>query len=326
MALKYAIFGAGDIGCTVGIALAASGVPVSLIGRDSPTGAALQQTAHSAGASVVHTKSRWKHTLSALECSNTFTTDVARLAQADVIMIATKRSQNQEAANAIAKHARGSCTIVLLQNGLSVADEIRSMLPEGARGVVLVECVVSMNAVRKVGPDGATFVWTSPRDKSNPAFMLAEQGAAVAAAMDGAGLIAASTATLQDVAHAKMILNCGMNAINALSGRTTQECLRDPGYRRLMLAAMEEVVAVYTKAGISYDKKGVLKFVKFARLPSPLVWLATALLLDASARSSMWSDLEHNRKTEVDYLNGLAAKMGQQHGVPTPINARLVER
>ena len=224
-------------------------------------------------------------------------------------------------------HLQARLTLALtltLTSTQGVAEELRALLP-AAKELLLVECIVSMNAVRDVGGAGAKFHWVSPRDASNPAFLLAAPGATVAAAMGAAGLLAVSTDRFDDVAYAKLIINCGMNAVNALSGVGSRECLRCPVYRRLMLGAMDEVLAVYRAAGISYDTSGVMKFVKFAQLPGPLVWLATHFLLADRAHSSMWSDLQHNRKTEVGYLNGHVAQMGARLGVPTPINDRLVE-
>jgi 2-dehydropantoate 2-reductase len=47
--------------------------------------------------------------------------------------------------------------------------------------------------------------------------------------------------------------------------------------------------------------------------------------VDPEARSSMWEDLERRHLTEVDYLNGEIVRLGAAHGVPTPVNARLIE-
>ena len=228
--MPYAIFGAGDIGCTVGVTLAACGESVTLIGRDSPTGKALRN-AVTAGAVVLHTQSRWERRLSAAQCAGIFATDATQLANAEVIFVATKRLQNEAAAHAVGQHAQRGAIVVILQNGVGVADELRALLPAGRSDLQLVECVVSVNAVRDLSGSGARFLWVSPRDQSNPAFVLSGKGAKVAEAMNRAGLIAVSTDELADLAHAKLMLNCGMNAVNALSGIGLRQCIRDAGYR-----------------------------------------------------------------------------------------------
>ena len=44
-----------------------------------------------------------------------------------------------------------------------------------------------------------------------------------------------------------------------------------------------------------------------------------------ATKASMLQDLERGAKTEVDAINGAVVERGQAHGVPTPVNERLVE-
>jgi 2-dehydropantoate 2-reductase len=39
----------------------------------------------------------------------------------------------------------------------------------------------------------------------------------------------------------------------------------------------------------------------------------------------MLQDLERGAKTEVDLINGAVVERGLEHGVPTPVNERVVE-
>ena len=42
-------------------------------------------------------------------------------------------------------------------------------------------------------------------------------------------------------------------------------------------------------------------------------------------RSSMLAAIERNRTPAIDYLNGEVVTRGKQHGVPTPVNERIVD-
>lgn len=42
-------------------------------------------------------------------------------------------------------------------------------------------------------------------------------------------------------------------------------------------------------------------------------------------RPSMGQDIRRQRRTEIDYMNGLIVEVGQQVGVPTPANAAIVD-
>lgn len=47
--------------------------------------------------------------------------------------------------------------------------------------------------------------------------------------------------------------------------------------------------------------------------------------LDHSWHSSMWEDLRARRpRTEIEHINGCIVHLGRKHGVPTPINSRIV--
>jgi 2-dehydropantoate 2-reductase len=47
--------------------------------------------------------------------------------------------------------------------------------------------------------------------------------------------------------------------------------------------------------------------------------------IDPEARSSMWEDLQHRRRTEVDYLQGVITDMAARHGLAAPLSRRIVE-
>jgi len=42
-------------------------------------------------------------------------------------------------------------------------------------------------------------------------------------------------------------------------------------------------------------------------------------------RPSMLQDIEAGRPTEVDYINGAIVKLGEEHGVPTPVNRTMLQ-
>ena len=68
-------------------------------------------------------------------------------------------------------------------------------------------------------------------------------------------------------------------------------------------------------------------FTRILRLPN---WLFTRvarrmLQIDATARSSMWDDLEAGRVTEIDALCGAVVRLAAQQGMAAPLNARMCE-
>ena len=71
-----------------------------------------------------------------------------------------------------------------------------------------------------------------------------------------------------------------------------------------------------------------LRVMAFAlRLPDALFRLAARgmLSVDKNARSSMWEDLRTGRLTEIDHLQGEIVRLAAGHGIPAPLNRRVLE-
>ena len=282
--------------------------------------------------------------MSPAACEAAFSDDVSRVATADIIFLACKRTANPEVVPAIAAHARPGTLIVTLQNGVGVGDEVRSLLgPRAAATCPIIECTVNFNVVRELpaersigssSPRPVVFHWTSPRLASQPGFTLApdESSAALVAPLEellnGAGLYAASVSgrrAAAELQYAKLLVNIGFNAVNALSGVSTRETLAEPGWRYLTRCAIDEARAVLDRRGIRYAAHMIEKQRRLLGLPDPLARLVTRLALSRRAASSMWADVAANRPTEVRLLNGHVCALAAEVGAAAPLNGRLVE-
>jgi 2-dehydropantoate 2-reductase len=131
------------------------------------------------------------------------------------------------------------------------------------------------------------------------------------------------------VAWGKLLINLN-NAVNALSGRTLLEELRQRDYRRVVAASQREGLRLLKAAGIAPAKLGAANPRLLPRLIDSPDWLFNRLLLrkwkiDARARSSMADDLAAGHRTEVDYLNGELVGLAERLGVDAPVNRKIVE-
>src|SRR5690606_13382442 len=116
----------------------------------------------------------------------------------------------------------------------------------------------------------------------------------------------------------------------ALAGIPLREELSQRAWRRCLALAQAEALRVYRAAGIRPARVTPLPpawLPALLRLPDALVTRLAARMLriDPLARSSMWEDLQAGRPTEVDWIQGEIVQLGARHGVPTPVNARLVQ-
>ena len=306
--MKIAVFGAGAIGCYIGAALAHGGLDVTLIGRERMIGelnraGQLRLTDYLGQETAVD--------LPALSCSE------ESLASADLIILTVKCLAMPAAATAIARYARPEVPILALQNGIGSEAELRPLPNPVISGIVGFNVAPLGQGRFHRGTEGD--IYCAPCSRATQ----------LQAALTPLNIVLQETSDFEAVRWAKLQLNLN-NAINALSNLPLKQELETRGYRRVLSAAMTELIAVAQQRHLALPK--------LTRLPAHLLpvlirvpdflfrRLASSMLaIDPAARSSMWEDLHNARLTEVDFINGAVVKAGEALQIPTPVNQTLCE-
>ncbi len=250
------------------------------------------------------------------------TTDAAGLAGAELVLVTVKSMGTADAAAAIAAQAPGA-GVVSFQNGVSNPDVLRAALPRATVLAGMVPFNVAQRAPAHLhrGTGGGLMVEASAT--------LAPFEAAFAAA----GLPLGQSSNILGVQWGKLLVNLN-NAINALSGVSLADELRQRDFRRAWALCLAEGLALVKAAGIEpVDPLPMpLKLMpQIMRLPDALYrYVLSAgsgarVKVDPHARSSMADDLAKGRATEVDYLQGEVVRLAERLGKRAPVNARLVE-
>jgi 2-dehydropantoate 2-reductase len=130
-------------------------------------------------------------------------------------------------------------------------------------------------------------------------------------------------------AWGKLLINLN-NAICALTHTTFKDMLTKKDMTRAFVMVLDESVAALERAGIAYTLVLPISYPAYRRLllyGGPLPWWFAKFRNGLTAQSypSMVSDIERGRPTEIDQLNGEILRLGQKIGMPTPVNARVVE-
>jgi 2-dehydropantoate 2-reductase len=123
------------------------------------------------------------------------------------------------------------------------------------------------------------------------------------------------------------------NALPAITNFTVQEVYADSYLSQLVVRLLREGLAVVKEAGIKLESLpdvSVALIRLLGRLPVRLASrLATAKVRrtasDALILGSTLQSVRRHRSTEIDYLNGEIVHLGTETGVPTPLNAMVVE-
>jgi 2-dehydropantoate 2-reductase len=309
---RIAVLGAGSIGCFVGGAWQASGLKVRFIGRDH---VAREIASH--GLTLTDYRSLQLR-IAPLDVD--FCCSADGLKGADVILLCVKSGATREAATDIARHARRGAMIVSLQNGVSNMAILAGVLSDGfelARGLVAFNVAHLGKGEFHKGVAGAVLAERLP--------VLQEIASRVQA---GPAALELSDAMLE-LAWGKLLINLN-NAVNALSGRTLADELRERDYRRVFAASIKEGVKLLklegiTPAALGGVPMGLLPFL--LNLPNPLFNAVAARRwkIDAKARSSMADDLARGRLTEIESLNGELIRLAARLGLEAPVNRRIVD-
>jgi 2-dehydropantoate 2-reductase len=238
------------------------------------------------------------------------------LAEAGIVLVTVKSADTADMADTIARHAPAEAVIVSLQNGVGNATVLRDRLP-GRRvlGGMVPFNVMALGEGRFHRATSGDIV--IERDDADTAEKLAVPGLAIR-----------PTANIEGVQWGKLLLNLN-NALNALSGLPLRRQLGSRPWRQLFADQLAEALAAVRAEGINPVSSTPIPpawMPPLLRLPDfifePL--LGRTMKIDPEARSSMWEDLKHGRRTEIDFLQGVITEIAARHGLQAPLSRRIV--
>ncbi|HEY0465869.1 MAG TPA: ketopantoate reductase C-terminal domain-containing protein [Polyangiaceae bacterium] len=138
------------------------------------------------------------------------------------------------------------------------------------------------------------------------------------------------TANLRGAIWSKLILNCSTTTIGAVVGATMREYIATAEGRELFTRTYDEALSVALASGARPERM-LVEPVPPAWLGRSVssfahdAWLTTVVAAYGDLKASMLQDIERQRPTEIDFINGYVVDLGRQFGVATPANAGIVE-
>jgi 2-dehydropantoate 2-reductase len=290
---KVAVVGAGAVGGYFGGMLARAGAPVVMIGRP-------------AFVEAVKRNGLFLDTLQFQErVIVEASADLSAARGAEIVLFCVKTTDNAATARALAPLIARDAMVVSLQNGVDNVEQIRAAgIANALPSVVYIGASVpEPGRVKHVGRGDLVF---GPEN---------EQTKRLAELFVPAGVPSRISANIEGDLWAKLIANCALNAISALSRAKYGLIAANAEARKLVERTVDEVLAV---AKASRVNLGSLE------QPQEALGLALKIATQMSqALSSTGQDLLRGKRTEIDSLNGFIARRGEALGVATPVNQAL---
>jgi len=286
--MKFAVMGAGAVGCYYGGMLARAGHEVMLIARPQHVQAVQQHGL------LLETQTFTEHV--ALQASS----DPAAVRGAQCVLFCVKSTDTESAATAIAPHLDAAAVVLSLQNGVDNAERAQAVLAQTVLPtVVYVATSMAGPGHVKHNGRGELVIGTSLRS------------AVLVAEFARAGVPVQISDNVAGALWVKLIINCAYNALSAIAQLPYGRLVQGQGIAAVMRDVVDECLAVAQACGV--------------QVPGD-AWAQVQAISGAMATqySSTAQDLARGKRSEIDYLNGHVVRKGDQLGIPTPANRVLL--
>jgi 2-dehydropantoate 2-reductase len=230
------------------------------------------------------------------------TSEAQDLPRCDFGIFATKSLHTREAIKQTAHVFRESGVVCSVQNGLGNEEIIAEFVPNVIRGATTM-------AAHLVAPGHAGFefyseLWIGPFEPSGTPYDRVEELAAI---LKKAGLRVVPLRDARGAQWTKLVFNAAVNPVGALTQLHHGAATRFPPTGELYEALLREGEAVAQAMGISLHG-------------DPRRMIAEGVSAPGKRNVSMLMDVSAKRLTEVDFLNGAIADLGEKLGIPVPLN------
>ena len=294
---KFAVIGAGPVGCIVAAFLAKNGYDVTLCDIMPE----LLEPALDPGITLEGAENLLQPVT-----RTCLTVDELSDNPPDVIFITVKANALPLIVSAIEGFYKEGMYVVSWQNGIDTELEISKTLGNAPsmRAVVNYGCGLKAPChVSMPFHHPPHFIQELDPESKDAAVVIAK-------ALTQSGLETNHTDQIISMVWRKAVMNACMNPVCAVTGLTMAQAMGDP----IVFNIVDNLVKECIKVARANEIKLGWDFYPFA-----INYMRNA----GNHKPSMLMDIENKRRTEIDYINGKFVKYGQRAGIETPYNMTL---
>ena len=291
--MRIAVFGAGGVGGYFGGRLAQAGHEVSYVARGDHL-----KALRSTGLRVTSPKGDFA--IAPVTASDT----PKDLPPAEVVLLAVKTWQLEEAVKGVSAWLDRDTFVVPLLNGVEATGQVARALGQGrvVTGLArIISHIVAPGHILHVGAEPYVAFGEQDNHRSDRLERLRE-------AFDRTGIRAEIPEDIDAALWRKFLFVVSVGGVGAVTRAPIGVFREMPETRRLLEGAMQEVFQVARARGI--------------RLPAEVVAesMAFADTLPSEGVASIQRDIADGRPSELEAWNGAAVRLGREAGVATPIH------
>ncbi|TGZ84654.1 hypothetical protein EX30DRAFT_360671 [Ascodesmis nigricans] len=247
------------------------------------------------------------------------------------LIVTTKAHQTLPALRPLLPFLSTSTSILFLQNGMGVVDEVRHEITShlGSTNLPNMLSGVVVHGIRQVPSSRKELVHLDVTDSLGYVEIgyddvPGSKRPQVLQALLGAPLLGAKTIpgkSFREKQLLKLVSNAVINPLTALYGVRNGELLKEC-YEVEVDVIVGEISMVFQKLAVADGDAEGEKYTA-AALKKEVMRVAT---VTGGNMSSMLADVQATRKTEIEYINGWIVKKGKELGIDCPKNAEIMER
>jgi len=236
-------------------------------------------------------------------------TDCRGIGPADLILVLVKSYHTKEAIKNAGPIVGDQTVVLSFQNGLGNEETLAEVVGNGrviggrtfAGGVLLGPGHVIAGRKGK-----QTYIGELDGRTTERVIQIAKQ-------FNQAGLETIISSNIIGIMWDKLLVNVATGALSGITRLPYGGLYKVKEVMDCAVEAVSEGIAVAKAMGVELT------------ITDPKeIWLKAAENLSPEFKASMLQDIEKGSRTEIDFINGSVVRLGEKHGIPTPVNRILV--
>lgn len=234
------------------------------------------------------------------------TSDAQEIGKSDLIIIAVKSYDTEQAVNSISPLIAEETKIITIQNGVGNLETITEVVSQGRALAGVTYHAATLTGEGHIKHTGSDETIIGSSDGK-----IFGDLRAIANIFNEAKIRTKMSKDIKAVIWSKLVINVGINALAAVTRLSNGQIIKYDWTKEILRQAVAEAVKVAKRKGIKllYD--------------DPLQKVESVCAATSSNACSMLQDVLHKRPTEIDSINGAISRHGRSLGIKTPVNDML---